>query len=56
VVDYSEVLDLYALFYGLGMGRFSFGTAIGMFNSVVSIILLLLANGVFKKFTKQSIM
>ncbi|MBY0163997.1 sugar ABC transporter permease [Paenibacillus lautus] len=56
VVDYSEVLDLYALNYGLGMGRFSFGTAIGMFNSVVSIILLLLANGVFKKFTKQSIM
>jgi putative aldouronate transport system permease protein len=56
VVDYSEVLDLYALNYGLGMGRFSFGTAIGMFNSVVSIILLLLANGAFKKFTKQSIM
>lgn len=56
VVDYSEVLDLYALNYGLGMGRFSFGTAIGMFNSIVSIILLLLANGAFKKFTKQSIM
>lgn len=56
VVDYSEVLELYALNYGLGMGRFSFGTAIGMFNSVVSVILLLLANGVFKKFTKQSIM
>ncbi|GAE09065.1 transmembrane lipoprotein [Paenibacillus sp. JCM 10914] len=29
VVDYSEVLDLYALNYGLGMGRFSFGTASG---------------------------
>lgn len=56
VVDYSQVLDLYALNYGLGMGRFSFGTAIGMFNSIVSIILLLIANGVFKKFTKQSIM
>jgi putative aldouronate transport system permease protein len=56
VVDYSQVLDLYALNYGLGMGRFSFGTAIGMFNSIVSIILLLLANGAFKKFTKQSIM
>ncbi|NMO97220.1 sugar ABC transporter permease [Paenibacillus lemnae] len=56
VVDYSEVLDLYALNYGLGMGRFSFGTAIGMFNSLVSILLLLLANGAFKKFAKQSIM
>ena len=39
VVDYSQVLDLYALNYGLGMGRFSFGTAIGMFNSIVSILL-----------------
>ncbi|WP_127486291.1 ABC transporter permease [Paenibacillus ehimensis] len=56
VIDHSEVLDLYALNYGLGMGRFSFGTAIGMFNSIVSIILLLVANGFFKKFMKQSIM
>ena len=56
VVDYSEVVDLYALNYGLGMGRYSFGTAIGMFNSIVSIILLFIANGAFKKFTKQSIM
>lgn len=56
VVDYSEVLDLYALNYGLSMGRYSFGTAISMFNSVVSIILLFVANGAFKKFTKQSIM
>lgn len=56
VVDYSEVLDLYALNYGLSMGRYSFGTAISMFNSLVSIILLFAANGAFKKFTKQSIM
>ena len=56
VTDYSEVLDLYALNYGLNMGRFSYGTAIGIFNSVVSIILLFTANGLFKKFTKESIM
>jgi putative aldouronate transport system permease protein len=56
VTDYSEVLDLYALKYGLGMGRFSFGTAINMFNSVISIILLLLANGLFKRISKESIM
>ncbi|PYE45858.1 sugar ABC transporter permease [Paenibacillus barcinonensis] len=56
VLDYSEVLDLYALNYGLNMGRFSYGTAIGIFNSVVSIILLFTANGLFKKFTKESIM
>jgi putative aldouronate transport system permease protein len=56
VRDYSQVLDLYALNYGLGMGRFSFGTAINIFNSVVSILLLFIANGVFKRITKESIM
>ncbi|MFS0722969.1 ABC transporter permease [Paenibacillus sp. 1P07SE] len=56
VRDYAEVLDLYALNYGLGMGRFSFGTAINMFNSVVSIMLLFIANGTFKRITKESIM
>ena len=56
VTDYSEVLDIYAFKYGIQMSRFSYGTAIGIFNSVVSIILLFTANGLFKKFTKESIM
>lgn len=56
VIDYSEVLDLYALNYGLGMGRYSFGTAINIFNSVISLILLFVANGIFKRFTNESIM
>ncbi|TLS53718.1 sugar ABC transporter permease [Paenibacillus antri] len=55
VSDYSQVLDLYALNYGLSMGRFSFGTAINMFNSAISIALLLAANGIFKRMTKESI-
>jgi len=54
--EYSDVLDLYALNYGINMGRYSFGTAIGVFNSVVSIILLLVANGIMKRTTKESIM
>ncbi|WP_379162877.1 ABC transporter permease [Paenibacillus sp. sgz5001063] len=56
VTDYSEVLDLYALKYGIQIGRFSYGTAISMFTSVVSVILLLSANGIMKRFTKESIM
>lgn len=56
VSDYSQVLDLYSLNYGLQMGRYSFGTAINIFNSVVSIILLFSANGLFKRITKESIM
>ncbi|MDN4620456.1 sugar ABC transporter permease [Paenibacillus sp. PsM32] len=56
VQDYSQVLDLYALKYGLEMNRYSYGTAISIFNSVISIILLFTANGIFKKTTKESIM
>ncbi|MEK3717553.1 ABC transporter permease subunit [Paenibacillus sp. FSL R7-0333] len=56
VTDYSEVLDLYALKYGIQIGRFSYGTAISMFTSVVSVILLFTANGLMKKFAKESIM
>ena len=43
------VLDKYALDYGIGLFRFSFGTAIGIFKSVVSIILLFAANYLIKK-------
>lgn len=56
VVNYSEVLDLYALNYGINLGRFSYGTAIGIFNSVVAIILLFIANGIFKRYSNQSVM
>ncbi|RCW42480.1 ABC transporter permease [Paenibacillus prosopidis] len=55
VSDFSEVLDLYALKYGIQMGRYSYGTAIGIFNSVVSILLVFIANGIYKRVTKESI-
>lgn len=56
VVNFSEVLELYALNYGIGLGRFSYGTAIGIFNSLVSIMLLFIANGIFKRYANQSVM
>jgi putative aldouronate transport system permease protein len=43
------VLDKYALDFGIGLFRYSYGTAIGIFKSVVSIILLFLANYLAKK-------
>ncbi len=49
VREYSEVLDLYVLNYGIGLMRYSYGTAIGVFKSVVSIVLLLCANKLAKK-------
>lgn len=49
VADKSLVIDKYALDYGIGMFRYSFGTAIGIFKSVVSIILIIIANKLAKK-------
>lgn len=49
VADKSLVIDKYALDYGIGMFRFSFGTAIGIFKSVISIILLFGANKLAKR-------
>ena len=43
------VLDKYALDFGIGLFRYSYGTAIGIFKSVVSIILLIGANYLIKK-------
>lgn len=55
VQDYSEVIDLYALRYGIGAGRYSYGTAIGVFNSLVAIILLVTANSISKKARGESV-
>lgn len=52
VQDYSQVISLYVLQYGIGMGRFSYGTAVGIFQSVVSIIFLFTANKAAKKYSE----
>lgn len=48
-VEFAEVLDLYALNNGIGSGRYSYATAIGMFKSVISIVLVFSANFIAKK-------
>jgi len=55
VQDYANVLDLYVLRYGLQLMRFSFGTAVGMANSVVSLLLLFLANRLAKRFDEGTL-
>lgn len=49
VRDYSDVLDLYILDYGVAAGRYAFGTAAGIFKSVVSIVLVFTANAISRK-------
>lgn len=55
VQDRAQVLDLYALKQGIGSNNFSFGTAIGIVNSLVGVLLLFSANGFFKRRTGESI-
>jgi putative aldouronate transport system permease protein len=51
----SEVIDLYVYHLGLTQGDFSFATAVGIFSSVVSVILLLGANFLTKRVNDNSI-
>jgi len=42
--DYADVLDTYIYRMGISLSRFSYGTAGGLFKSVVNFALLMLAN------------
>lgn len=45
----SEILPTYVYKMGLLMGDYSFSTAVGLFNSIINIILLLVVNSIVKK-------
>lgn len=51
----SYVVDLYSLDMGMSRMRYSFATAISMFNSVVSMILLVTANKISQKMSGESL-
>ena len=50
-----EVLDLYVYQLGISGGSIPLSTVIGMFKSVISVVLLFAANGVSKKLRGESI-
>jgi len=54
VTDVSNVLSVYAYDKGITGGQFSLGTAMGLFGSIVSIILLVISNYGTKKLTGES--
>ncbi len=53
VKDYSTNIDIFVLERGMGMGRYSFSTAAGIFKSVVSLVLVLGANGLAKRLGQE---
>ncbi|MCG8502108.1 MAG: ABC transporter permease subunit [Firmicutes bacterium] len=52
-MDWAETIDIFALNYGIKIGNYSLGTAAGIFKSIVSIILIFLANGLAKKIGEE---
>lgn len=50
-LTYSEVISTYVYKMGLGSQRYSYSTAIGMFNNVVSFIFLMIVNKIVDKLT-----
>jgi len=52
----AHVLDWYALDFGINMLRFSYGTAVGIFRSVISITLVVIVNFIAKKSGESGIM
>lgn len=55
VQSVSRTIDIYVLKWGISQNDFSLGTAAGIFKSVVSILLIVIANKVAKKVGDQAI-
>lgn len=51
----GEVLDTYVLKRGLQQGQFSYSTAVGIFRSVISMILIITVNAMSRKFSDVSL-
>ena len=55
IYETADVISTYTYRRGLLDGDYSFSTAVGLFNSVVNFILVLVANGVSRKVTETSL-
>ena len=51
----SDIISTYNFRMGLELGDWSYATAIGLFNSVVNCILLVISNKLSKKYTENSL-
>ena len=51
----ADIISTYTYRMGLELGDWGYSTAIGLFNSVINCILLVLANKLSKKFTESSL-
>ncbi|MGG1519206.1 sugar ABC transporter permease [Paenibacillus oryzisoli] len=55
VSDVGEVFDTYVYRLGIQQGQFSFSTAVGLFKSVVGLVLVVIANKLAKRFGEEGV-
>ncbi|MOA46469.1 putative multiple-sugar transport system permease YteP [compost metagenome] len=55
VSEVAEVFDTYVYRTGIKQGQFSYSTAVGMFKSLVGLVLVLLANRAAKKLGEDGV-
>ncbi len=51
----SQVIDTYVYQVGMTMGKYSYATAVGLFKSIIALMLLLIANKTCKKWLGRSL-
>ena len=55
VQEVSQTIDIYVLRYGISLGNYSLATAAGIFNSVISVVLITVANKLSKSAGEESL-
>lgn len=55
VYETGDIIETYIYRIGLGKMDFSTGTAVGLFNSIIALILVVSSNAVAKKMSGKSI-
>jgi putative aldouronate transport system permease protein len=51
----AEILPTYVMRTGIGLGRFSYATAVGIVQSIVSMILVVSANALSRYFSDEGL-
>ena len=53
--DTSEIIATYVYKQGIERGNAGYATAIGLFNSIINLVLLIIANTTSKRFSENSL-
>ncbi|MNI74153.1 putative multiple-sugar transport system permease YteP [compost metagenome] len=56
VIDWSQVIDIFVLKYGISLGNYSLATAAGIFKTIVSVTLVVIANHIAKRLGEERLL